>query len=115
MGVDLVLLCDTCKVYHYTGDRNIFTLDGAKKLSGKVGVMKIGKVSLLIREMDKTIERLERRGLIHEYVWPEVGFAKQRLQRVLDFLVRHSGHRIVVTTNAGDTWWDDDVEWKEEE
>jgi len=120
MGVDTVLLCNTCKVALWSKHRVLFDFDARKKLSGRVGVRKIGRLVTLIEEIDKFQKRMEGRGIAEFYHFFDGDGLKKRLTEIKDFMLRHHKHDISVTGTFDDvpdpnSEWDRERGWKFEE
>jgi len=120
MGTNTVLLCNTCKIARWSEYRVLFDYDALKKLSGKVGVRKIGRMGILIKEVEKFKLRMEKRGMMDLYHYFNASGLIDRLTEIKDFMVRHHGHNISVTGDYDDvpdpnSEWDRERGWKFEE
>jgi len=120
MGTNTVLLCNTCKIARWSEYRVLFNYDALKKLSGKVGVRKIGRMVTLINEVDKFKKRMNDRGADYIEYFFKNDELKARFTEIKDFMVRHHGHNISVTGDYDDVpdpndEWYADRGWKFEE
>jgi len=96
MGVDAIYYCKTCKKIESPG-RAIEGYALRKLLNGKVTEEKIEKVKSLQRQLSKLFEE---EWLVDYYDMQK----RYDLSALIDFLQRHMGHEVIITTDHALDW-----------